>query len=97
MNQELGEEDRCYQKAGVNRGVLVFLSMHSFLVVLRASDDIWLVRKLRVCVCVCVCVNYSLSLYNVQTRDTFPCIILAWTINDLIFGNMIYSCPYEGI
>ena len=29
-------------------------------------------------VCVCVCMNYSLMLHNEQTRDTFPCMILAW-------------------
>ena len=47
-----------------------------------------------VCVCACVracvraCVpararvrvNYSLILHNVQTRDKFPCMILAWTV-----------------
>ena len=37
-----------------------------------------------VCVCVCVCVNYSLMLHDVQTRDKFSCMILAWTINNLI-------------
>ena len=33
---------------------------------------------------VCTCVNYSLVLYNVQIRDNFPCMILAWTINSLV-------------
>ena len=41
-----------------------------------------------VCVCVWVCtrscVNYSSMLHNVQTRDKFPCTILAWTINNPI-------------
>ena len=34
----------------------------------------------------CECVNYSLMLHNVQTRDKFPCMILASTINRLILS-----------
>ena len=40
--------------------------------------------RVYVCVCVCVCVNYSLMLHTVQTKDKFPCMILARTINHLI-------------
>ena len=36
--------------------------------------------------CVCVCVNYSLMLNNVQTRDNFPCMILAYAINNLMLS-----------
>ena len=39
-------------------------------------------------VCVCVCVNYSLVFHNVQVRDKFPCIILAWTLNSLILSYL---------
>ena len=60
-----------------------------------------------VCVCVCarVCVNYSSVLHNVQTRDIFPCTILAWTINNPIsctaFGcnrkdSQQRSCKQQG-
>ena len=43
----------------------------------------------RACMCVCVHarVNYGLMLNNVQTRDNFLCMILAWTINNLILRS----------
>ena len=41
-----------------------------------------------VCVCVCVCirarVNHSLTLHNAQTRNEFPCVILATVLSYLI-------------
>ena len=35
-----------------------------------------------VIVSVCVCVTYRLMLHNAQTRDKFPCMILAWTADN---------------
>ena len=48
-------------------------------------------------VCVCVC-NYSLMLHNAQTINKFPCMILAWTTNNLIFKKKkspIFSCTWS--
>ena len=40
------------------------------------------------CVCVCMCFNQSLMLHHMQTRDTFQCMILAWTISNLnLYGH----------
>ena len=66
--------------------VCVCVCVHAFVCVCGGGACERVCMRVRACVRArgCVRINYSFMLHNVQTRDKFLCMILAWTINNYI-------------